>query len=525
MTGSTHALHRQLAALPARTVTFVRNLPRRLGERAFWVTQAGVIGITVIHVVAELWLDETHVSLPTAFHHVPAVLYLVPIGYASFRYGSEGAILTGIWSAALTLPNLLLWHRTDFEWLSELVYIAIVISVGVVMAIPVEQERRQRQRAEATNRRLALLDDIATLTLTAELQETLDTSLRRLVALLDVDAACVALWADDRNSSGAEVIACERPGSVTAGSLFSGVGSLSSMADLEHATEIDEGVTAVPLAADLPGSGSAGRVEGVLAIQRGGRTLYADDHRLLAGVASHLAIAMASAQLQASERDRLRSYAQLVTRAQEEERKRIARELHDEGAQNLVAVRRELDRLADASTDAPVAQDLRRLHEVAGETLAGLRRFSKDLRPPTLDDLGLTSALDTLVVEFEQRTEASCQLRVEGHQHRLTPETELVLFRIGQAALHNVEQHAEARQVSVDVTFDRDRTRLCIADDGCGFEPPERPDELTRLGKLGLAGMHERAILVGGELTIDSAPGGGTRVLVEVPHAPRDDMS
>lgn len=504
------------ANLPARTAALVRNLPRRTREPFFWITQAGVLGITVVHIIAEAFVIGNHIDVPAAFHHVPAVLYLAPIGYASLRYGSEGAILTGLWIGLLTVPNLLLWHRGDFEWLSESVYIAIVVTIGVVMAVPVEQERRQRQRAEATSRRLGLLDEIATLTLTADLQETLDTSLRRLLVLLDVEAACVARSDVDGPLGVSEIIACQKLDRVQAEGLFAGIGASSGAGGDD--VGFGDGVVGVPLAADLPGSGGVGRVRGVLAVRVGDRVLSGDDHRLLAGVASHLAIAMASAQLQASERDRLRSYAQLVTRAQEEERKRIARELHDEAAQNLVAVRRELDRLAGASADRPEARDLRRLHELAGETLAGLRRFSRDLRPPTLDDLGLTSALDALVTEFEKRTGAACELRVHGQQQRLTAEIELALFRIGQAALHNVEQHADATEITVEVEFDRRRTSLSVVDNGRGFDPPDRPDDLTKLGKLGLAGMHERAQLVGGTLVIDALPGGGTRICVEVPH-------
>lgn len=504
-------------SLLIRIASLIRNFPHRFHEREFWIIQAGVLGVTAAHVLAELWSEQAGLDVPAALHHIPVILYLGPIGYASLRYGTEGAVLTGLWSAMLTVPNLLIWHRADFEWL-ELLYVVVIVAVGIVMSVPVERERLQRRRAEATSQRLALRDSIATLTLTADLASTLDETLRRLLDMLDLEAACVAV-ADpagsevelsvlachpDEGPAGSELTACLREQQLL------GSHGPSALADL--------GIVVVPLAADLPASGPEGRVSGLMAAKISpGRPLTEDDHRLLAGVASHLAIAIANERLTESERNRLRSYAMLMTQAQEDERKRIARELHDEASQNVVVIRRRIAALAASLDDHPAAGELVELGDLAGQTVAEMRRFSRDLRPPTLDELGLSSALDQLVTQVSERSALAAEFRVTGPPRRLPIETELAVFRIGQAGLHNVERHAGATSVTIELTFEADRARLEMTDDGRGFEPPQNLTELPEAGKLGLIGMHERAQLVGGKLQILSRPNVGTRILLEVP--------
>lgn len=502
--------------LPERLATLVRNLPHRVHERQFWITQAYILGVTLIHVVAEVWAERAELDVPSALHHVPVILYLIPISYASLQFGTEGAVFTGLWSAALTVPNLLIWHQDDFGWL-EFLYVAVVIVVGVTLSAPVERERHERRRAEATSQRLALLDDIATLTLTADLRSTLDETLRRLLDMLDLEAACVGV---DPADPGAEllVLACHPAGDPAGGALTACLHAHAPGTDTAGSARTDDGIVVVPLTADLPGSGPAGQVRGLLAARVGrARVFTEDDHQLLAGVASHLAVAIANERLTESERNRVRSYAMLMTHVQEEERKRIARELHDEASQNVVVIRRRLDGLVASLDGHPAAAELRELGELAGQTVAGMRRFSRDLRPPTLDELGVASALEQLVTQVRERGSLATELRITGSSRRLPIETELAVFRVGQAALHNVERHAAAAMVEVELAFETGRVRLEVADDGRGFEAPHNAAELVGAGKLGLIGMQERAQLVGGTLRIHSSPSAGTRVLLEVP--------
>ncbi len=505
------------ARLWERLVAFVRHLPQRFGERDFWIVQAAVIGITVVHVVGELWASQGAHEIPSAFHHVPVVLYLFPISYASLRFGTEGAVLTGLWSAVLTVPNLFIWHRADYEWL-ELLYVAVVIVVGVVMSLPVERERQQRRRAEATTQRLALLNDITTSTLTADLPSTLDETLRRLLDVLDLEAACVAVADPARPEEEFAVIACHPGDGPASEELTASLLECRPLTDAASFWQGGAGIVVAPLTADLPGSGPEGRVTGLLAAKVAPtRPLTEDDHRLLAGVGSHVAVAIANERLTQSERDRLRSYAILMTRAQEEERKRVARELHDEASQNLVVIRRGLAALDASLADHPMAWQLAELRDLAGQTVTAIRRVGRDLRPPTLDELGLTPALEQLVTQVAERGPFKAELHVKGPTRRLAIETELAVFRIVQAALHNVERHAAAASVVIDLEFERDRVHLEVADDGCGFEPVGSLAELPQAGKVGLLGMHERAQLLGGTLQLHSRPDAGTRIILDVP--------
>jgi len=215
----------------------------------------------------------------------------------------------------------------------------------------------------------------------------------------------------------------------------------------------------------------------------------------------------------------LRFYLQQVTRAQEEERKRIARELHDDTAQELVALSRRLDRFIANATHLST-QDISNLEEVrkqADSILDGLRRFSQDLRPSILDDLGLVPALEWLTSDLTNHFGIAVGMGLVGSVHRFSPETELVLFRVAQEALRNVCKHSEASRAWVTLEFGKDRAILTIKDNGKGFSLPERVGDLAKSGKLGLAGMQERVQLVGGRLTLYSKPGEGTTITVEVP--------
>lgn len=216
----------------------------------------------------------------------------------------------------------------------------------------------------------------------------------------------------------------------------------------------------------------------------------------------------------------LRHYLQEITRAQEEERKRIARELHDDTAQDLVVLSRQLDSFVVSAIDHLSVEDISYVEGLRGQTervLDGVHRFSQDLRPSVLDDLGLIPALEWLTSDLTNHFEVAIALEVLGSVHRFSPELELILFRIAQEALRNMWKHAEASKAWVTVEFGNDKAVLTVKDNGKGFELPERIEDLAVAGKLGLAGMQERAQLIGGRLTLQSEPGKGTTVIVEVP--------
>ncbi len=228
---------------------------------------------------------------------------------------------------------------------------------------------------------------------------------------------------------------------------------------------------------------------------------------------------------QAIERSRAltEQLAQQVLSAQEEERRRIARELHDETLQALAT----LVIYADAATDAareremPALQDaLVRLRGVADNTLGDLRNIIADLRPSLLDDLGLPTAIRWQAQHRLENAGIRVDVQVRGEGRRLNPAVEIALYRVSQEAISNVLKHAHASYVEIDLDLSRDDcVALRIEDDGAGFkfEPQGRS---TGRG-VGLFGMHERISLVGGELAIDSAPGEGTELRISVPLAGR----
>jgi two-component system, NarL family, sensor histidine kinase DegS len=216
--------------------------------------------------------------------------------------------------------------------------------------------------------------------------------------------------------------------------------------------------------------------------------------------------------------ENLRYYLEQVTRAQEEERIRIARELHDDTIQALVVLSRQLDEIATSENHMPTDKkvELENLRQDTNNIMAGIRRLSQDLRPPTLDRLGLIPALEWLVDDVKKHSGLIVKLSVSGSERRLHPEAELLLFRIVQEALRNVWRHAEATEVKIKVETSS-RIRITIKDNGKGFNVPDTIGDLAKDGRLGLVGMHERIQLIGGTLKMTSKPQKGTSLVIDVP--------
>jgi len=221
----------------------------------------------------------------------------------------------------------------------------------------------------------------------------------------------------------------------------------------------------------------------------------------------------------AEQRAALHQYALQVLQSQEEERKRISRELHDDTVQDLVGLgqRIELCRYALQDDPAEAGRRLDELQSLAGLALAGVRRMSNDLRPLILEDLGLPAALQALSEDLSQQIpSARVHCEIVGHERRLPPELELAVFRVIQEALTNVRKHAQrATQVNVTLYFEDEEIVATVEDNGPGFEPPD-VQKLVQKGHLGLAGMYERANLFGGEVSITSAPGEGTSTVLRL---------
>ncbi len=221
------------------------------------------------------------------------------------------------------------------------------------------------------------------------------------------------------------------------------------------------------------------------------------------------------------QQDTLRNYAHQLLRSQEDERKRLSRELHDDPLQDLVALsqRVELTRGALERQPESVRRRLEELQHMAREMITKLRRISNDLRPSVLEDLGIVAAVQYIGDELAQQMPV-CAVRcdVTGLERRLDPDVELTTFRIVQQAAYNVRMHAsEATHVSFTLSFGERCLSAGVQDDGPGFTVADT-QELLRQGHLGIAGMQERASLLRGVVAVTSAPGAGTTVRLEIPY-------
>jgi signal transduction histidine kinase len=214
----------------------------------------------------------------------------------------------------------------------------------------------------------------------------------------------------------------------------------------------------------------------------------------------------------------IQSYAAAITRGQEDERSRIARELHDETVQALIALDQRTQMVERIYKRDPqtAAVKLGELRDMTAGTLAEVRRMIRNLRPIYLEDLGLVPAIEMLIQSLNEADELSATLTVTGEVRRLAPERELALYRIVQEALNNVVKHAQAKQAQVKLNYGN-QLMVFIHDDGRGFELPDRVDALSDLGHFGLIGMRERAELIGARLTIHSSSGAGTTIELQLP--------
>ena len=253
----------------------------------------------------------------------------------------------------------------------------------------------------------------------------------------------------------------------------------------------------------------------------------ADTSRLLVSISDAVSIALQNAKAAQSveEANRLReSLLQKLISAQEEERRRIARELHDEATQSLAALAMSLDDMAETLPDGrkKIKERLSVLKEQVVRTFSGVRDLALELRPSALDDIGLSAAIDWCARGYLERKGIEVVVETIGEPLRLPQHTETMLFRIAQEALVNIVRHAEATRVAVVLTYTPASVVIRIEDDGKGFDVEDAFTQGRLQQNLGIHGMRERANLLGGDLTLRSSPGQGTVLTVEIPVASED---
>jgi hypothetical protein len=215
-------------------------------------------------------------------------------------------------------------------------------------------------------------------------------------------------------------------------------------------------------------------------------------------------------------RDEIRALGLAANNLREQEKSRVARELHDELGQSLTALKIDVGWMKDqlGDKDPAIAQKLASMHLLLDGTVAATRRISADLRPLVLDDLGLAAAADWLAQNFTARTGIPCELALAQGFEDIPDPHATTIFRVLQESLTNIAKHADARHVEVTLGKDREHMTLAVSDDGRGFSPhaPRKP------ASFGLLGLRERAALLGGEVSIESAPGRGTIIEMRLPH-------
>jgi two-component system, NarL family, sensor histidine kinase UhpB len=198
-------------------------------------------------------------------------------------------------------------------------------------------------------------------------------------------------------------------------------------------------------------------------------------------------------------------------RAQEGERRRLARDLHDEVNQALTAILLRLEALTQEAPPQHV-EEVAEIKRLVNQAMDELLNLARQLRPTALDDHGLEAAIDAQLKRFAARTGVEAQFSANGDPDVLGEDAQTAVYRTAQEALNNIGRHAGATAVEMDLSMNGHGTELRVRDDGAGFDPSD-----VAVGGLGLKGMAERARLVGGELDVRSAPGGGTTVTLRIP--------
>lgn len=441
----------------------------------FWLVQAGILSIALVD---EVLLDGLHIRLPFGVPSSATTgLLFVPVIYAALNFGRRGAIATAIWATIVVVPHWsLLHHLSAGHFWIEVLYLIILNAVAIVVGQRVESEQRARRRAE----------DALAAARSAEARYRGLFEEQPAPVIISNSAGLVT----EVNTAATRLLGRPAAGLSLSELLNADVGTLLAEDPpcLRLAGPDGEDQIFVPTAHELTSADGSGMVQIVL-------TDVTEQHR---------------------RRQEQEAFAGRLLAVQEELRRQVAHELHDDPLQNLIFLTRELDDVGeDPELAAGLACKVRRGSRIASEVVTALRKVISGLRPPILDDLGVLYALRQLAEESRVRSGLSIDLRVRGEAIRLSPELELTVYRVIQESLSNVIRHASASHVTIRVRFG-ERIVLTISDDGCGIPPAARriggPD-----GGFGLLGMRERVNLAGGALDVRPRRPHGTTIRVTLP--------
>lgn len=385
----------------------------------------------------------------------------------------------------------------------------------------------------SANRQMGIFRSIAEiLNRSFTLREALDGALHRVVDLLDVRAGWIFLYeaetstfrlAADVNLPGALAVAGKRrmSGDCRCNQMLRD-GQLTEAINLIQCLRLEQALPRQPEShwhASVPLIAQDETVGILNLLLDRGRTFSPEELDMLESIGHELAVTIQRARLFERVRDQEQTARDLMQRllvAQEEERGRIARDFHDQGGQLMSALMIQLDHLAAQADpkDKALAASLRKLYGLAQQGLEELRKLVYELRPPTLDELGLGPAIRAYIDTHVRPAGLQIDLQLSDLTTRLPGEIETAAFRIVQESITNVLRHAKAKKVEIRVGRRGEVLQVMVRDDGVGFDA-DAPQAGRRT--LGLAGMRERSQLVGGSLQVMSAPGIGTTVLARLP--------
>lgn len=456
---------------PTSTSLLTRIAHPPVREAPFWFIQISLIAIVAVHFLADVRPSLLSGSFPTG---VPVALLVVPIGYSALRYGLAGSIATTSWTIVLWLPDLLLPHDQGHV-LDDVMNLAIIVLVAMIFGRRVEAEHRSQERA---------------LSVEAGYRRLFETN-RSPILVIDHGGVV-----SDANPAARELLGPSVIGR-TIDAIFDGSLQLDS-------------------------------VNGDVLTLSNGHDYRIDVATIPFGdAAQHQQLNFEDITAERTEERRSREFARQMVQIDEDQRRRLARELHDEPLQLFLHLARRLESLGAVSgvpTDVTTGLDEARRQALDAATR--LRTLARDLRPPALDQFGLVPALSSLVAHLDDGGDPHAQLEVNGPVDRLLPDVELGAFRIVQESLNNVVRHAHAHQVRVTINFSPDELHLSIVDDGQGYDTSASV-RIDLAPSLGIMGMRERARLLGGSLLVQSTRGVGTAVEASLPlHArPVDSFS
>jgi PAS domain S-box-containing protein len=469
-----------------------------LRNPGFWLIIATMALITIPYYRDSLphpaFLVSLTESLGLTRHAVERVLYLAPIIWAGFLFGWRGAFYTSLAALVCMLPRIIF---IDEAMLSPIIETAAVFVVGNVIAISFASLRREREYRKQLE----------------SAQEDLKLSEERYRSLFE--NAIDGIWIHDLEGN---FISFNRASEKMIGYTSDEIYKMNAKDFLsQESLDIAHQVRQKLLKNEPVEQPYEQRV-----FRKDGREIFIQlSTSIVLDKGKPVGFQNIARDITEQKRmnENLHFYLQQATRAQEEERKRISHELHDDTIQDLVVLSRQLDALASGGKGLS-EETHRRLEELWQQTdriLQGVRRLSQDLRPAAIDRLGLLPAIRWLAEEVARYSGVETKVNVMGKEHRLPEEGAIALFRIIQEALRNVWRHSGATAAEITIEFKDKSTRITVSDNGKGFKLAGQVGDLAKEGKLGLAGMQERAQLIGGTIAVESEPDKGTKITVEAP--------